>query len=104
MFGWRQLGRGLDFSLEASRRRRIFGDRRRQHLDRHDSLHAAMLGLEHLPHAAGPDLVEDGVVAQDQRFGFPGRDLLGLELGQVVCLDEFRNEFFERLWDGPWAG
>ena len=36
-----------------------------------------MLGLEDLPHAAGPDLVEDRVVAEDQRLGpalhrFPG--------------------------------
>ena len=54
-----ELGCRLDFSLKASHSRSVFGYRWWQHLDRHDSLHAAMLGLEDLPHAAGPDLVED---------------------------------------------
>ena len=53
-----------------------------------------MLGLEDLAHATGADLVEDRVVAQDQRFGFAPAYVLGLELGQMVLLDQFRDEFF----------
>ena len=56
-------------------------------------LHAAMLGLEDLPHAASPDLVEDRVVAQDQRLGSALVDFLGLELGQVLALDELPSKF-----------
>ena len=80
-----ELGRRLHFSLEAGCCQRILGDRRRQHLDRHDSLHAAMLGLEHLPHPARPDLVDERVVAQDQRLDFACRNLLGLELASGDC-------------------
>ena len=52
-----------------------------------------MLGLEHLPHAAGPDLVEDRVVAEDQRLGPALVDLLGLELRQMLALDELPSKF-----------
>ncbi|HEX3654756.1 MAG TPA: hypothetical protein VHV55_03065 [Pirellulales bacterium] len=54
-----------------------------------------MLGLEDLPHAARPDLVEDGVLAQDERLGLARLDLGSLERRQLVALDEFLNEFFD---------
>ena len=94
MFGWLQLGRRLDLSLKAGHCRRILRHGRRQHLDRHDALHPAMLGLEDLPHAASPDLVEDRVVAQDQRLGPALVDFLGLELRQVLALDQLPGKFF----------
>jgi len=50
-----------------------------QHLDRHGAIHTAMLGLVHLAHAARPDLVKHGVVAEDQPFDPPLINLLGLE-------------------------
>ena len=53
-----------------------------------------MLGLEDLAHAASPDLVEDGVAAQDQGFDFACRHLLGLELGQQILLEQFPQQFF----------
>ena len=65
MFEW-QLRCGLDFALKACRGCRILRYLRRQHLDCHNPLHAAMLGPEHLPHATCPDLVEDRVAAQNQ--------------------------------------
>ena len=52
-----------------------------------------MLGLEDLAHAAGPDLVEDRVVAQDQRLGPARVDFLGLELRQLLALDELPGKF-----------
>ena len=52
-----------------------------------------MLGLEDLAHAASPDLVEDGVVAQDQRLRPARIDLLGLELRQLLALDELPSKF-----------
>ncbi len=60
-----------------------------------------MQGLEDLPHAAGPDLVDDRVAAQDQRFGFARIDVLGLELGQMLLLHQFRNKFFAAFGDAP---
>ena len=66
---------------------------RRQHLDRHDAVHPAMLGLEHLAHPAGADFVEDRVVAQDQRLGPALIDFLGLELRQLLALDELPSKF-----------
>ena len=71
--GVAQLGRSFHFSLEPSDRRGILGDRRRQHLDRHHTLHAAMFGLKHLAHAAHPDPIEDGVVAEEERFRLAGQ-------------------------------
>ena len=54
-----------------------------------------MLGLEDLAHAAGPDFVEDRVLAKDERPGFAPFDLLTLERRQIValhkCLDELLN-------------
>ena len=70
--------------VESEQRRRILRHGRWQHLDRHDAIHAAMPGLEDLPHATGPDLVEDGVVAQDQGLGFARLDLRRLERRQVA--------------------
>ena len=42
-----------------------------------------MFGEEHLPHAAGPELVEDevAVVAELEPLVLPGRQLVGVELG-----------------------
>ncbi len=102
MFGWLQLGRRYDLTLKASRCCRILRHGRRQHLDRHDPLHAAMLGLEHLPHAAGPDLVEDRVVAEDQRLG-SALIIAGPGTSSDGCFDQFLSEFFERPWDEPSA-
>ena len=84
MFGWQQLRGCFDFSLKPSHRGCILHHGGRQHLDCHDAVHPAMLGLEDLPHAAGPDLVEDRVVAEDQRLGPPLIDFLNLNL--VNCL------------------
>jgi len=53
------------------------------------------LRLENLPHAAGADLFEDRVVAEDQGFDLARRNLLRLKLRQVVLLDEFSNELFD---------
>ena len=88
-----QLGRRLDFALKASRRCRVFRHGFGQHLDRHDAMHPPMLGLEHLAHPAGADLVEDRVVAEDQRFRAARVDFLGLELRQMFALDELPGKF-----------
>ncbi|HEX3654770.1 MAG TPA: hypothetical protein VHV55_03135 [Pirellulales bacterium] len=87
--GVAQFGGGFHFALEAGHRGRILGDRGRQHLERHHALHAAMLGLEHLLHATRTDLVEDRVVAEDQRLDFARQDVLRLKRRQLAGLDEF---------------
>ena len=100
MLGWRKLGRCLDFTLKPSHGCRILRHGRWQHLDRNQPIHAAMLGLEDLAHATCPDLVEDRVLAQDQRFGSASLDLLPLERRQVFAFDECLDEFFDRLGIG----
>ena len=47
-----------------------------------DPVHPPVPGLEHQAHAAGPDLVEDHVVADDQPFGLALEDGRGLVGGQ----------------------
>ena len=91
--GMAQFGCRFDLALKTRDRFRILGDGPGQHLDGHGSLHAAMLGLEDLPHAARPDLVQDRVVAQDQRLRPALVDFLGLELGEVLAANELLSEF-----------
>ena len=59
-----------------------------------------MLGLEDLAHPTGTDLVEDGVLAKDERLGSPCLHLLTLERRQVFALHERLDEFFNRLGIG----
>ena len=63
-------------------------------------LHAAMLGLEHLPHATGADLVEHRVVAEDQRLGSAGVDFLSLEFRQLFALDKLLGKLLGVLGMG----
>ena len=92
-----QFSRSFYFSFKASNRCRILRHRRWQHLDCHQAIHAAMHGLEDLPHAARPDLIEDGVLAEDQCLGFTAFDLSRLEGRQMILLNQFRDEFFNAL-------
>ena len=57
-------------------------------------------GLEDLSHAAFSDLVEDRVVAQDQRLRPAQVDFLGLELRQILALDELPGKFLGVLGMG----
>src|SRR5262249_54581278 len=41
------------------------------------------------------DLVQNRVVAEDQRLDFARRNLLGLELGQMILLEQFPQELFD---------
>ena len=88
-----QLGRRFDLALKTRGRSRILHHALRQHLDRHDAMHPPMLGLEHLPHAAGADFVEDRVVAEDQRLGSARVDFLGLKFRQMLALDQLPGKF-----------
>ena len=52
-----------------------------------------MFGLENLAHAARADLIEERVVAKDQRLGPALIDFLGLEFRQMLALHELASEF-----------
>ncbi len=82
-----------DFTLKASRRGRVFQHGCREHLDGNNPFHAAVLGLEDLSHAARPDPIEDGVVAQEQRFGPALVDFLDLVIGEMLTLNELPGKF-----------
>ena len=63
----------------------------------HQPLHPPVLGLEHQPHAALAELVEDHVVAQHQRLAFARVDLLGLVGGELLLADQFPRQLFAVL-------
>ena len=56
--GMHQLGHEGDFALEAFRADRV-RQRRRQHLDRHESIEVAIVGAIHDRHPAASDLLVD---------------------------------------------
>ena len=56
----------LDFTLKPLQRRRRIQNLRLHHLQRHHSLHSPVLCLEHIPHAAVADSIEQHIVPQHQ--------------------------------------
>jgi hypothetical protein len=82
--GMKQFGRRFDFAMEALDAVGRLGGRCRQDLERYDAFHAAVLGLVDLAHAAGSDLVEHHVFAEDQCPGFALAGELGLEFGELA--------------------
>lgn len=95
--GMIEPGGSRDFALEAGDDSGILHQGRRKHFDSHDAMHPAMLGLEHLPHAAGADLVEDRVVPEDERFSLAPVNFVGLEPGQLFLADKLPCELFSVL-------
>ena len=88
-----ELGGGFDFALEAGQRQpglRLAGGK---HLQGHDALHAAMFGLEDLPHATGPDQVDERVIAEDQALRLAAADRLALKAGQAVVSHQGIGQF-----------
>ena len=79
---------GFHFALKAAHGVGRFHGRRREHLDGRDALHAAVPGLEHLPHAAGADLVDDQVLAKNERLGFALQHVGRLELRDLALLHQ----------------
>ena len=88
----RQLRGDFDFLIEPLHGLLRADGVRRQHLERDDPLHPAMLGLEDLPHAAGTELVEHDVLAEDQSLRATLIEIDRLELRQLSLLNEFANE------------
>ena len=84
----RQFGGGFDLALEPLDRGFVLGERCRQELDRHLPLHVPMLGFEDLPHAAGADLAEQHIIAEQQRRLAAREDLAGLKLGELLGFDQ----------------
>ena len=62
-----------------------------QHLDRDAAPELRVFGEEHLPHAAGADLVEDAVRAEFEPAVLPLEDEPRLERGEDAGLDEARG-------------
>ena len=72
------------------------------HLHRHQSLHAAVFGLEDHAHSALAQFVQDKVVAEDQPLGLALIDQLGLILGQLALANKGLGELLAIL--GPLFG
>ena len=85
----RDLRRRFHFRLHALGRR--LHQARRQRFDHHDPLHPAMLRLEEQPPSAAQS-IEHHIAADHERFGFAGRHLLRLKLGEQPALDELRRQ------------
>lgn len=69
--GMLQLGGSPHFTLEAFNGSRVVVDVGRQHLQGDQALHASMLGLKDLAHAAGANPVKDYVLPEHKRLGAP---------------------------------
>ena len=90
----RELRRRLDLAMKPLERIGRFHRRRRHDLERDQPLHPLVLSLEHHPHPALSQFVEDDVVAQRQRIPFARVKLLGLKLGELLLLDQFASQLF----------
>ncbi len=86
-----------DLALEAGHDRGVLHHGAGEHLDGNDALHAAVSGLEDLPHAAGPDLFQQDVVAQRERHPVATEDLCRLKLCQFLLADELTGQVFTAL-------
>ena len=84
----RQLGRRLDLALEPPQQFGRPDDLGREDFQGDQPFHPPMLGLQHQPHAALAELVQDHVVAQDQRPALARLDLLDLVRGQFLAADQ----------------
>ena len=78
---------GFDFSLKPGDGLFVFCHRSWKELDGDDAFHAAMLGLEHLPHASRTNLLHQDIVTQRERFSFSSINHFRLILRQLLFAD-----------------
>ena len=90
--GMYELGRRPHFSVEPLDRLGRVHRLGRQHLQCHDPFHGAVPRLEHLPHAARTNLLQDGVLAKHQALGLAPVDGFGLVLRELLSPDEFAGK------------
>ena len=100
--GMRELGRRFHLAVESLDGLGPLHGRRGEDLDRHRAFHPPVPGLQHYPHAAFAQLVQNDVLAEDQPLGLALVDGLGLVLGEFALLDEDLGELLDIL--GPLLG
>jgi hypothetical protein len=71
-----QPGDGARFAVEARLSIRIFGEMRRENLDRDDAVEPGVAGLVHLAHAPGAKQADD-LEGAEARAGDQTQDSLG---------------------------
>ena len=89
-----QFGGRHDLALETRQRLGRLSDVGREHLERDDPPHPLVLGLEHHPHAALAELVEDDVIAKYQILAAAREQFLLLVFGEPRLLHKDRAERF----------
>ena len=67
-----EAGGDLGLGLEPAEERRVVGEARVQHLDRHPAPQADVLGQEHLGRGAGPDGGQEAVAAREHTTDLVG--------------------------------
>ena len=87
-----ELGDRLDLALEALGERALTGGLTRQDLECDDPVHAAVAGLEDGAHAAGPQPIEDNVVADTQLGHSALQNGVGLKGRQPAGADQAAGE------------
>ena len=90
-------GRRFDLALETRDGGLVPG----QPFEGHEPVEPAMPGLESLPHPSRADLLQEEIVAQNQRLALAAVDFFGLKPGQLLLSDQFvRQSFgvFRRSW------
>jgi hypothetical protein len=83
---------GLGLDAEAFDRGRVFGQRRRQHLDGGAAAHHLVFGQVHGAGAAGAEALDDPVAADVEALVLAQQELFGLEGGDQALADEQRGE------------
>ena len=78
--------------MESLQRVRCLECGGRKNLKSHQPLQSLVLGLQHHPHPALTELVEDRVVPEDQRFPLALVNLLGLKLGELLLLHQLPSQ------------
>ena len=92
-----ELARHLDFPLESFERPIGTRHRRREFLQRDQTFHAAVPGLENTAHASLADFVEDDIIAQDQPRSAPGVNTTCLIFGDLARVHQPPCQYLYRI-------
>ena len=76
-----ERGGRLGLAVKAGEIRRVCHAILRQHLDRHATLHEHVLGQEHAAHAAGAQMIEQLVLAEEEPLVAAFQQPIGLPAG-----------------------
>ena len=86
--GMVQSGGGLSFEVESGEIGRVVDPRLRQHFDRHAAVHQDVLGQINAAHAAGANVAQQLVLAEEEALVSPFEQIVALPAGEETGGDQ----------------